>query len=188
MKKVLIYITLMVALVLVVFIYYKNNDNTNVVNDIAKSTNLVYSTSTTQNNVTKDWLKFNDSENKISFLYPKDLSTSYIHTVDWPPKISVENKKYSCTDISNSVNGQTKSELINGKEYCITKESEGAAGSIYTTYTYKFSFSEKTLVLSLVLRSPQCMNYDDPKQTECINEEKDFDLNDIISRIVNTIN
>ena len=32
------------------------------------------------------------------------------------------------------------------------------------------------------------MNYDDPKQTECINEEKDFDLNDIISRIVNTIN
>jgi uncharacterized protein (UPF0179 family) len=134
---------------------------------------------------TKSWKIFTDAAQGVSFKYPESLLTTYMHPESWPPKVSVLNKTFTCkvggTEITQA--GITTKTIINGTEYCVTKESEGAAGSIYTTYTYAFAKTNKTIVLNLIIRSVQCDNYDDPQKTVCKNERASFDLDSIVDKI-----
>ena len=84
-------------------------------------------------------------------------------------------------------NGQTAKETINGKDYCVTKESEGAAGSIYESYVYAFPFKEQTATLSFTVRFVQCYNYDEPSTTKCLNERSTFDVDKIASQIAESV-
>lgn len=111
---------------------------------------------------------------QISFSFPAELTTTYIHTVEWPPTIVRTQTPFACADTKTS----------NAVSYCATKESEGAAGSTYTTYTYIFPEATTTTSVTFTLRQPQCMNYDEPKQNECLDEEKSFDVDGLIIRSI----
>lgn len=115
------------------------------------------------------------------------LSTVYISSPDmWPPKVVTSNDAFVCT-IGGSeikVNGMTEQKEINGKTYCVTIESEGAAGSVYTTYTYTTKFETGVKKLSFVLRATQCANYDEPQQSACKAERASFDPDQIAAVIV----
>lgn len=83
------------------------------------------------------WKTFVDDKTGTSFQYPESLSTVYIETVDWPPKIMVSSEPFNCVEGGSEVmqSGQISNQVINSRTYCVTKEDEGAAGSTYTQYT-----------------------------------------------------
>ncbi len=129
------------------------------------------------------------STEKVSFSYPVSLSTSYISTVDWPPVVNILDEDFSCIEAGEETDsaGITSKETINGKEYCVTKESEGAAGNTYTNYAYAFWKEGKTIILTFSLRQPQCANYPEPQSTICSDEQEDFDLDGVVDRIATSL-
>lgn len=129
------------------------------------------------------------SENGIQFSYPETLTTKYIDAFEWPPKVTVEDGEFSCEKV-NLGDGPPERmipRMVDGRQYCVTSADEGAAGSTYTTYTYATALDGKLISLNFVLRYPQCMNYDDPAQSECTAEREAFDLDGVIDRIVKTV-
>ena len=76
---------------------------------------------------------------------------------------------------------------INNNKYCRSIISEGAAGSVYNTYTYDFIKKDNTVSLTFSTRQPQCMNYDNPKQTECLDEVKSIDIDNVVDEYVKSI-
>jgi hypothetical protein len=136
------------------------------------------------------WKTSTDEKQGVSFQYPDQFATTtYIHTVDWPPQIAILTGPLTCTEGGSEIMqaGQTQQTIINGHEYCLTRESEGAAGSTYTQYAYAFSKNDKVVTLTFTLRSVQCANYDDPQKTECENERAAFNIDNTIDRIAQSI-
>ncbi len=133
----------------------------------------------------------------ITYQYPKTLPTTYIHPVDWPPQIQVLNQPFTCTEGGSEIAraGVTRQRIINDRAYCVTKGSEGAAGSIYTNYAYAFPLystgstqaDRKIAIITFSLRTVQCANYDNPKMSECENERAIFNIDEIIDRIARSI-
>lgn len=110
------------------------------------------------------------------------LVTKYIHSVEWPPKAEIMNRVLSCEESEF-----TSKHIIGNKTYCVTQESEGAAGSTYTTYNYSFlhpKYTNKTVTLTFTLRSVQCENYDDPEKNKCEAERKAFDVNKFVIEMI----
>jgi len=132
--------------------------------------------------ITKSWKTFSDVNQGIIFKYPQDWGTTYIHPVDWPPKVQVINQPFNCTEGGTEIAqaGITTKTIINGTTYCITKESEGAAGSIYTNYAYAFAKDNETIIFTFTGRAVQCDNYDDPQKTACKNERASFVLDNLL--------
>jgi hypothetical protein len=128
---------------------------------------------------------FSDSKTGISFQYPDNLGTTFISPVDWPPAATVSDQPYSCTQAGSETApaGQTVEKTFNGRAYCVTKESQGAAGSIYTQYAYAYAMDSKTAILTFSLRFVQCANYDDPQMTACKNEQASFDIDNLADSI-----
>ncbi len=116
---------------------------------------------------------------------PAGLGTTYITPVDWPPKVQVLDKAFTCTPAGSPIGqgGQTMKTTINGHAYCLTEASEGAAGSIYTTYTYTFARGATTVSLSFTLRKVQCANYDEPQKSACQSEQASFDVGPLVDGI-----
>lgn len=112
--------------------------------------------------------------NGITFQYPDPLPTTYMHAQEWPPTITVTNGALTCT----------AKKIINNSTYCVTATNEGAAGSTYTTYSYATEKSGKVMTLSFIIRAVQCMNYDDPKQTECLKERAAFNADTLADQIL----
>lgn len=104
---------------------------------------------------------------------PPQLNTKYISPVDWPPKLEVVAGPFSCNE----------PRTINGHNYCVTAESEGAAGSIYTMYAYAYPRGNQTAILTFSLRFVQCANYDEPPKGECERERATFNLDRLIDQI-----
>lgn len=184
MKRILIWIILIVilAVVLIYFTKYKDK-NINNGNNVATDTNIIIN-----NEIESSWIA--TSSNSYSFKYPENLGTKYINTVNWPPVLNIENKVFTCNERGNSKvlpAGITRTQMINGHNYCVTIEEEGAVGSIYTNYTYAFSYNNQTMTMTFTTRRPQCMNYDDPEQTECKNEQNNFDITNISDIIASNI-
>jgi len=124
-----------------------------------------------------------------SFDYPEKLPYKYISAVDWPPQIQELNQFFSCTEGGSEIMtaGQTKKQTIGGTEYCVTKESEGAAGSVYTQYAYAFERNNKTEILTFSLRFVQCANYDDPEKIECEKERNSFSIDNTVNWMAKSI-
>lgn len=135
------------------------------------------------------WLNFTDSEQKIVFSYPKDLGKEYIHAEEWPPVVVVTSEDFTCvtTPETSSQASRVSERLINDQQYCISAMSEGAAGSTYTTYIYSTQRAGKLISVKFTLRYPQCLNYDDPQQTACVDERQNFDIDDLIDKVVGSI-
>ncbi|MEJ0001852.1 MAG: hypothetical protein WDN09_01550 [bacterium] len=127
----------------------------------------------------------------VTFKYPEKLATTYIQTVDWPPKVQAVTGitgSLSCNDAGeqDAPAGKTGTKTINGHTYCVTTEAEGAAGSTYTQYAYAWQEGDKTLYFTFTLRAPQCANYDEPKASECQKEKDTFALDPLIDAVIQT--
>src|SRR3989344_2409961 len=135
------------------------------------------------------WLKETDETTGLTFRYPSDFGTNYISVVDWPPKLEVLAEAFSCTEAGEETSraGRTNKQIIGGREFCVTTESEGAAGSVYTMYAYGFDGGGETVVFTFSLKFVQCDNYDEPDQSLCKNERTRFDPGVTVSLIANSI-
>jgi hypothetical protein len=124
----------------------------------------------------------------VTFKDPGSLPFKYIGDQEWPPQVSVLSNLYTCK-VAPLVQSKTVKRTINGKEYCIKSQSEGAAGSTYTTYQYTTARSGKTIVIDFVLRYIQCGNYDEPNMTECKTELASSEqiIDTIIDRLTESI-
>jgi len=124
-----------------------------------------------------------------TFQYPKEILAEYISEAQWPPKLIIEDKSFACNPSGNEIQrgGQTELRLVDNRSYCVTKESEGAAGSTYTSYTYEFPQDNQTGIITFTLRFVQCQNYDEPKALECESERSAFDMDGTVDRIAQSI-
>ena len=124
-----------------------------------------------------------DTDTGLSFMYPADFGSLYITPVDWPPTLTIGQALVPCLERSDP----TELRTVNGKTYCITREEEGAAGSVYTRYTYEFEYGGGPLELKFSVREVQCTNYDEPQQSTCITEQDLFNADIIFENIVESI-
>lgn len=135
------------------------------------------------------WKTFSDPGTGITFQYPPDFSTRYTTPVDWPPKVNNLNEPFTCTEagMENERAGRTIKRIIENRTYCITMESEGAAGSVYTNYAYATQINNKVVILTFSAKAVSCANYDDPQKTECENERTTADMDQLIDQIFGTL-
>jgi len=129
------------------------------------------------------------SNGEITFQYPEKFSTTYISEIDWPPQTQLINEPYSCLNAGTETEraGKTETKIINGHAYCVTTLTEGAAGSTYKQFAYAKAFNDQTVIFTFTIREPQCMNYNEPTQTECLNEQKNFSVDTLIDEIISTL-
>ena len=139
-----------------------------------------------------DWISSHNDQG-ITFRHPSKMPTKYISSQTWPPKISVSTTTpdavLDCPTAASTDSRQdwAAKRTIITRTYCIKATSEGAAGSVYTDYTYTTLNASRLVTVSFTLRSPQCLNYDNPKQAECAQERTKFDLDSLVDQIVGTI-
>lgn len=136
-----------------------------------------------------DLLSYTDTQRGVSFSYPKDLGTQYIHPQAWPPIISTKKGPLTCKSQSPSTPpvNTTESRTIAGMDFCVTTQSEGAAGSEYTTYNYATEINGQVTTLTAVLQAVRCENYDNPKKTACEQERAVFNMDTIMAPIAESI-
>lgn len=130
----------------------------------------------------------------VSFLYPEDIGATHITATDWPPQVQIVDGPFTCIAAGEVTMpaGKTEQLLINGREYCMTTEGEGAAGSTYLLKAYAFavqdlSGTEKVAIFTFGLREVQCANYDEPQKTECETERATFDISYLVDEIAQTL-
>jgi len=124
----------------------------------------------------------------LEFRYPATLTTKYVTPNEWPLDIQQETS-YSCVEGEDLLNGTGKTEkrMIQGHEYCITTKNEGAAGSIYSEYTYVTQKDGTTLSALVTMRQVQCGNYDGVEQNACKAEQQNFNLDQLLHEIIQTV-
>lgn len=135
------------------------------------------------------WKTSTDNVQGITFQYPEKLLTTFMHPVEWPPKVTVTTGTLSCSGAlpTNNLFEKNEQVIINNHIYCVKASSEGAAGSTFVTYNYSAEISGKLITVNFVMQYPQCMNYDDPQQTLCKTEQSTFDLAGIIDKIIQNV-
>ena len=146
------------------------------------------------------WLEF--KSDGIIFQAPKSLEIEYVALHKWPPEIKILNNinglplgieikkgelKCLTTPEESSFSKRFYQQNINGRTYCIRAESEGAAGSVYTDYSYYTIYKQKLISINFVLRFSNCSHYPEPERIECVAEREAFDIGNIINEIVETI-
>ncbi|MFA6256726.1 MAG: hypothetical protein WCT29_00235 [Candidatus Paceibacterota bacterium] len=109
---------------------------------------------------------------------PLELYTKYVTAVDWPPFVRTEDEAFTCTEAGTPTEraGGTELKTINGRTYCVTEVTEGAAGSTYTQYAYAFPKDNKTMIATFSLKFVQCANYDEPERSDCAGEQAGFNV------------
>lgn len=179
----LIILTILV-IILLAFVYILKTDK-----EIKEGEGCGDACSATSTPIKNGWKEFKDATSSVSFMYPETLGTEYIRAVDWPPALQVIHEKYSCNIGGNEIDraGRTDEIEIAGMKYCVTTLDEGAAGSIYSQYAYAFSVESDTYILTFTTRQPQCGNFDEDKMKECEKEINSFNVNTLISGIVQTM-
>jgi len=177
--NVLFFIVLILISLGAYFYYVKNNHE--VVSSIPELEEVVSDVAP------NGWVE--EKGDGYKFYYPASLSLDFINLVDWPPAVQLLTDKFSCTEAGDEIAVAGKTTLIemDGVKYCRTQESEGAAGSIYNQYAYAFDFEDKTMVMTFTTRQPQCLNYDSPQSESCMQEENQFNPDQLIDSIVKTV-
>ncbi len=128
---------------------------------------------------------YRDDVQGIQYEYPDHLITEFIDTQDWPPVVTVSPSPFVCREggRAEAAGGATKQADIEDKTYCITIESEGAAGSVFSIYTYTTVHNEKTVSVNFTLRYAQCGNYDPNLKSRC-EEERQLFSPDALARAI----
>jgi hypothetical protein len=127
-----------------------------------------------------NWKVVTDLAQGVSYVYPEKLPTTYITAQVWPPIVTIERGALSCA---------TEPRIVDGRVYCAREVHEGAAGSTYTEYLYTSSRDTENKLVSVkfTLRFVQCLNYDEPKQSACLQERSAFNPNTLADSILTTV-
>jgi len=150
---------------------------------------LITGISIPSNQENKLWKEYKNSEG-VSFQYPEKFLTQYVFTQEWPPIVDVKSDAYSCKETPQEISSATEitsQRFVENRTYCVKVKNEGAAGSVYSSYTYTISKNGKLVKVSFVLRYPSCGIYDKEQNRACVAEREAFDLDGIVDRIVQTI-
>lgn len=133
------------------------------------------------------WNLLESPGSDVTIRYPNNLGTTYMRASEWPPKLTTEPGRFTCFETKASPQGVTTKRTINGVQYCVTMQSEGAAGSTYVTYTYVTEKENTRIKLVFTVQEPQCLNYDQPKQSECSAERERFSADTLVSQMIATV-
>lgn len=138
-----------------------------------------------------NWVFSEISPEGIRFSYPSPLPTKFVSAQNWPPVVEVMVSAFSCTEGDLvAENGSQKHLLrrqIGGHTYCVATSAEGAAGSTYTSYEYSTAQGASVARAVFTLRTPQCLNYDEPERAACTAEQANFNTDALADRIVSSI-
>lgn len=124
------------------------------------------------------------------FSYPMIATSSYVRMTQWPPTLSVHTADEQCVvndGTSSAVRGITTERMLGDRIVCVTDMSEGAAGSVYHTYTYTASEQGDAFSYSFAVQEVQCMNYDEPERSECQAAQQVFNPDDIARVLFTTM-
>jgi hypothetical protein len=114
-----------------------------------------------------------EERNGTMFYYPAALDGEYYSAAEWPPVLTTE-ESYACDGEELTKDGIT---------FCRAIESEGAAGSVYSTYQYQAGIH----MIAFTLRFPQCANYDEPNASACRTEQGGLDIDALALRILSSV-
>ncbi len=138
-----------------------------------------------------EWKYTEPDARGLQFQYPDPLPTQFISAQEWPPKVSLVAEDFVCeTGERADATGalvNTEERTVGDRVYCIDMSSEGAAGSTYTTYTYRTEQGDFVAHVDFTLRYVQCMNYDEANQGMCTLEQETFDVDGLVDRIASSI-
>ncbi|MFA6486053.1 MAG: hypothetical protein WCT40_01640 [Candidatus Magasanikbacteria bacterium] len=126
----------------------------------------------------------------ITFQYPKELLAKYISIAEWPPVIKIEIGEYSCKTTPMEVSSMsdiTSERLVDDRTYCVNVKHEGAAGSVYASYTYTTTKNDKLIKVSFALQYPNCNNYDEEQSKSCTSEREAFDIDSTADKIIQSV-
>ncbi|MES2748961.1 MAG: hypothetical protein V4606_01020 [Patescibacteria group bacterium] len=145
-------------------------------------------TTTAEGIDTWNWVYATTSASGTQFNYPNPLPTIYVSAVEWPPQVVVTEGTVSCLEgdmasHSGEVTSSTQ-RVINNQSYCVSESKQGAAGTSYTQYQYATKRGDFVVSVLFTLKTPQCMNYDEPRQSECQSEQAAFPVDELASRII----
>lgn len=138
-----------------------------------------------------NWVSSETTSEELQFTYPNPLPTKFVTAADWPPVVSMTTGAFSCTegDVTDpeGMRRHFERRTIGGHMYCVATSAEGAAGSTFTSYEYAIEKGNSVARVSFTLRTPQCMNYDEPEQSACKTEQASFDTNALADKIASSI-
>lgn len=132
------------------------------------------------NNLKEINLPDNFKANYISF----SNYVSNIFKAEEYPKLEswVENGEIECseTPLESSLPLRTSKKEINGKRYCIASASEGAAGSVYTQFSYTTVIDGSVYSINFIARYNNCSNYPEDEVFKCATERENFNLDVLV--------
>ena len=112
----------------------------------------------------------NGSEKQPHYNILVDLNSEYIGSQDWkvkivneeekyPPKLKITEGQIDCkiTSSESDLPFRIVKRKIDGRIYCIESVSEGAAGTIYTQYTYSTIKKGSLIIVSCVIEGIRCV-------------------------------
>ena len=136
----------------------------------------------------KDNLLANFHANYISF---QNFNSGVFRGTDYPASIDSRfvNGEIDCdeTAAESSLSLRVSKKEINGKKYCISAFSEGAAGSVYTQYAYTTAIDDYVYLFQFLAHYPHCSNYPDKERLACEKEREIFDLDALVDQEIETI-
>jgi hypothetical protein len=127
-----------------------------------------------------------DDKQGITYSYPNYLYE--LSTGEFAPKVTISKAKIVChVGYSNGI--ETTEQTINNKKYCVSVESDGAAGTMYSNYTYTTSLGDKIEKLTFVIRTTNCDVYGDAgaDYDNCIKDNASFNANDVANQILSSV-
>ena len=138
------------------------------------------------------WMYSASDSSGLQFMYPEKLPTTFISAVDWPPEVIVFGESFTCgatssPQLSSAPTTTALQRSIGAHIYCVSETSEGAAGSVYRSYSYTTDVADRNINVSFTLKYPQCANYPEPNSGACRAEEATFDVDELADRILQSV-
>jgi hypothetical protein len=122
---------------------------------------------------------------KANYISFQDYSLNVFEVEEYSKlEFWVENGEIECneTSLESSLSLRISKKDINGQKYCIGAFSEGAAGSVYTQYTYITVIGDNVYLVQFVARYPNCSNYPEEENNKCKTERESFNLDVLVDQ------
>ena len=127
---------------------------------------------------------------KANYISFQNYGSNIFKAEEYPKLESwVENGEIECneTPMESSLPLRISKREINGQKYCIGASSEGAAGSVYTQYSYTTVIGDNVYLINFVARYPNCDNYPEEENIKCKTERESFDLDILVDSEIEKI-
>lgn len=142
---------------------------------------------------------FKDNDKITNIVFPEDDLGKYFSLYNFEllvkdtknlinSDILDETGQIKCED--DLLSSQAKREVkktINDLDYCLKASSEGAAGSVYTSYSYQTIVDRNIISFNFLAVYPQCGNFSEAERLECEQERESYDLDILVSDLINQI-